>query len=85
MPTEGDMERMLMQVEILASIIQTNEKVAGDKEFLLISHSNIKVMIVPLVSGSDRKTLVTTFTQFRDIESLVEAVLEKATTLASES
>lgn len=85
MPTEEDMERMLMQVEILSSIIQTNEKVAGDKEFLLISHSNIKVMIVPLVSGSDRKTLVTTFTQFRDIESLVEAVLEKATTLASES
>jgi hypothetical protein len=81
-PTEEDMERMLLQVEILASIVETNEKVAGDKGFLLISHSNIKVLIVPLTNGSNGKTLVVTFTQFRDIENFVESVLEKAKTLA---
>lgn len=81
-PTEEDMKRMLMQVEILASILQTNEGVAGDKEFMLIFHSNIKVMIVPLGNGGDRKTLVTTFTEFRDIERFAEEVLEKAKTLA---
>jgi phenylacetate-coenzyme A ligase PaaK-like adenylate-forming protein len=81
-PTEEDMKRMLLQVEILVSIVETNEKVAGDKGFLLISHSNIKVMIVPLTSGSNGKTLVVTFTQFRDIENFVKSVLERAKTLA---
>ncbi|AIF82419.1 hypothetical protein NTE_00337 [Candidatus Nitrososphaera evergladensis SR1] len=84
MPSENDMQRMLLQVEMFSSMISTNEKVAGETQFILISHSNVKVLIVPLVANNNNntgKTLVVTFTQFKGIESLVRLILERAKTL----
>lgn len=79
MPPESDMKRMILQTELLVGMITTNERVVGDTRFIIISHADLSVVIVPVMKG---KSLVVVFTAFRDIEGLTEKVLEQSKRIA---
>lgn len=79
MPPEADLKRMTLQVELVVGMITTNERVVGDTKFIMISHTDLSVIIVPVRTS---KSLVVAFTAFRDIEGLTKNVLEQAKRVA---
>lgn len=73
LPDKEDLQRMVLQSQIMTSILQTNEKVLGVSKFLVIAHADINSILIPL---RDDSVMAVTFLEFKEIESLVKKILD---------
>jgi hypothetical protein len=73
LPGQKDMERMVLQSQIMTSILQTNEKVVGKSRFLIIAHADINSILIPL---RDDSVMGVTFLEFKEIENRVMQILD---------
>lgn len=72
-PPEKDLERALIQSQLVVGIASTNEGFAGKTNFVIHSHEHLNVLLVPI---PNKKVLIVPFTKLADLEGLGKKVLK---------